>query len=249
MSIILNNPTYRTRGKVIFSYIGEEWRDITVWDIAPYYMISNFGRIYSKKNDHLLKIKLSPYGYASNNLYMINSNKPKTFFRHRLLMMTFKPIENPELFHVNHIDGNKLNNYIGNLEWCTCQENLQHARETGLSPDITGENNPMAILTESQVHLICEGICERLSYSDICIYKLNMEPTDNLCRMIGAIRRGERWDFISERYISLMFQIIDNSLLIVKYMKYVLCFLKDMKQTTLWRYSDLLKEMVMTKLL
>lgn len=50
---------------------------------------------------------------------------------HRLVAMTFLP--NPHRFPcVNHIDGNKLNNSVGNLEWCTHSQNVRHAIETGL---------------------------------------------------------------------------------------------------------------------
>jgi hypothetical protein len=46
--------------------------------------------------------------------------------------MTFKPITNPSELEVNHIDGNKLNNSLENLEWVTKQENLSHAWDNNL---------------------------------------------------------------------------------------------------------------------
>ena len=49
---------------------------------------------------------------------------------HRLLMMAFRPVESMEKLQVNHIDGNKQNNNFENLEWCTTQENLNHAIRT-----------------------------------------------------------------------------------------------------------------------
>lgn len=51
---------------------------------------------------------------------------------HRALMETFVP--NPQNFpHINHIDGNKLNNTLSNLEWCSSQHNTQHAHDLGLA--------------------------------------------------------------------------------------------------------------------
>lgn len=56
---------------------------------------------------------------------------------HRLLMETFIP--NPNNYpHINHIDGNKLNNSLDNLEWCSVKHNTQHAIQLGLMKP-TGE--------------------------------------------------------------------------------------------------------------
>lgn len=58
-------------------------------------------------------------------------NKPKSIMLHRIIAMAF--IENPKNYPcVNHKDGNKKNNNISNLEWCTQKYNILHARATGL---------------------------------------------------------------------------------------------------------------------
>ena len=59
-----------------------------------------------------------------------HNGESKKFFVHRLVMLAFSPIENPELFQVNHIDGNPLNNTLENLEWVTEKENHKHYKET-----------------------------------------------------------------------------------------------------------------------
>jgi hypothetical protein len=69
---------------------------------------------------------------------------------HRLVAIAFIP--NPENKpQVNHIDGNKANNSVDNLEWCTSSENLKHAHETGLKKSPKFETNPNAKLTKKEV--------------------------------------------------------------------------------------------------
>ena len=46
---------------------------------------------------------------------------------HRVVLSTFCPLLDDSNYQVNHIDGNKSNNNLSNLEWCTCKENIQHA--------------------------------------------------------------------------------------------------------------------------
>ena len=80
---------------------------------------------------------------------------------HKAVAYTFLP--NPKnLPEVNHKDGNKTNNNINNLEWCTSRENQQHKYDTGLldKSKISGENNHSSKLSVEDVqyirdHYIC----------------------------------------------------------------------------------------------
>lgn len=87
------------------------------------------GKVYSKRRDCFLTGGTYPNGYEFVGLSV--DGKTKNFMRHRLVALAFIP--NPQnLPYVNHIDGDKKNNHVNNLEWCTPKENVQHAIRTGL---------------------------------------------------------------------------------------------------------------------
>lgn len=99
-------------------------------DGYPGYFASSEGKIYSETSGKELK-QMFKKGYMQVCLY---NNKIQTWeLVHRLIASAFLQNEDgkPE---VNHKDGNTLNNAEQNLEWCTRDENLRHAYETGLSP-------------------------------------------------------------------------------------------------------------------
>ncbi len=111
----------------------EKWKII---DNYSDYQVSNLGRIKSLKKwndglkERILKFRIGKHGYSY--VVLCKNDIRKTLKVHRLVLMTFKPIVNPEYFQCNHIDGNKLNNNIDNLEWCSPKENTNHAIKTGL---------------------------------------------------------------------------------------------------------------------
>lgn len=90
------------------------------------YLIDENGTIINK-NTSCIKIGTSNNigkGYLYVDLY--KNGKRKRFYIHRLVAETFIP--NPENKpYINHIDGNPKNNNVGNLEWCTPLENVEHA--------------------------------------------------------------------------------------------------------------------------
>lgn len=91
----------------------------------PKYSISINGDVWSELKKRFLKPHICHHGYKSVFL------GKKLLKVHRLIAINFIP--NPDNKPcVNHKDGNKLNNSLENLEWCTYQENTKHAWETGL---------------------------------------------------------------------------------------------------------------------
>lgn len=91
----------------------------------PNYEVNNFGEVRNKKTGRILKQRPNERGYMN---LMIDGITEKT---HRLVADSFFDGDHSGL-DVNHIDCNKQNNFIGNLEWCTRKENAIHALQNGL---------------------------------------------------------------------------------------------------------------------
>lgn len=92
------------------------------------YSISNKGEIYSIRQNKILKQKIDKYGYK---VIILRDEQVKkhNIFIHRLVAIYF--ISNPNnLPCINHKDGNKFNNHVDNLEWCTVKENNLHKSTT-----------------------------------------------------------------------------------------------------------------------
>ena len=99
-------------------------------NISTSYFITEDGKCYNSNTGKYLLGQIGKNGYLSYNLTLPNGNK-KRYYAHRLVAIAY--ISNPEnKKEINHIDGNKLNNYIDNLEWVTTQENQQHALQKEL---------------------------------------------------------------------------------------------------------------------
>ena len=91
------------------------------------YEVSNLGKVRNIKSGRILKSHLNHNGYLKHSLY--KHDKQKELFLHRIIAIAF--IDNPgKKPQVNHIDENKLNNDLSNLEWCTERENLIHGTRT-----------------------------------------------------------------------------------------------------------------------
>jgi len=128
----------------------EIWRDIK--DYEGYYQVSNLGNVrsldrtlknknglYTRKGKMLKKL-INSKGYYVVNLRKNCTHKIQTI--HRIIAETF--ISNKNNYPcVNHIDGNKLNNSLDNLEWCTYSHNIKEAFRLGLNKYTYKENfNP-----------------------------------------------------------------------------------------------------------
>jgi len=175
----------------------EEWREV-----FKDYEVSSFGKVRSKKRvvirsngrPHLIGERILRQaiwnGYHKVGVTINGKNCTKSV--HRLVADAFleKRIGKNE---VNHIDGNKGNNSVSNLEWCNRSENVLHAFKTGLSVSLVGENNSsskidsMQALTIKTMHQAGFGSSEISKKYGISL---------NICK---DIKRGKTWKWLLKK--------------------------------------------------
>jgi len=122
----------------------EQWKEIKE---CENYLISNTGKIKHKRLNRLLSPQENKGGYLICGIY--KGKKRKFILLHRAVLESFGP-RRLNGTACNHVDGNKKNNNIHNLEWVTRSENQIHAHRLGLA-EKSGANNPRAKLTFKDV--------------------------------------------------------------------------------------------------
>lgn len=147
----------------------EQFKQILLNGIPSQYIISSYGYVITTRYHRTEKItRLVPYectgGYVKVRLS--DPGDPKqthAFTVHRLVAEYFIPNirHKPE---VNHIDGNKKNNAIWNLEWVDRSENMEHAFRTGLAVAKQGDENQNTKFSDAQIKEVCE-LLESVKYT------------------------------------------------------------------------------------
>lgn len=104
--------------------------EIEIWKVIPglggRYSASSFGRIMNNKTLRVRKTKMNRNGYIDITLQ--ENKKPRTFQVHRLVMLAFHNITNPQDFEVDHQDTIPTNNRLDNLQWLPSDQNKQRKR-------------------------------------------------------------------------------------------------------------------------
>ena len=122
-------------------------------EIKDYYTVNDKGEFFSDNSGKMKTRNRAGTEYQIINFMTIDGKK-RTFRAHRLVLMAFNPVKNMDKLEVNHIDGNKKNNNLSNLEWCTGSENQRHAFKTGLQKARKGESSNFSKLKEKDIDLI-----------------------------------------------------------------------------------------------
>lgn len=161
------------------------WRAIP--SLEGRYEASENGDIRHIANHKPRRARRNKNGYMQMNFSLNDgTGKTKTILVHKLIAETF--IENPDkLPYINHIDGDKTNNHVSNLEWCTASENISHAFGMGLAANKKGEESSLAKFTNEQVREIRYIHGKGVSETSLAVLLGVSQST------IGRIVRGERY--------------------------------------------------------
>lgn len=131
------------------------WKDIIGWE--KYYEISDEGKVRNKLTRHIKVTDRNNCGYHRVTLYNKNNYPQKQrFFVHRLVAVHF--INNPNnLEQINHIDSDKNNNCVSNLEWCSARENTTKSFIEG---NANKRYRPFKCIFEDETELKCNTTTE-----------------------------------------------------------------------------------------
>ena len=143
----------------------EQWRE---WPQDPRIMVSNMGNVISYKSGVGRPLKV----YHNNRGYQMvsaGSDHSPSRYVHRLVAETWMP--NPNHYkEVNHINGDKDDNSVENLEWTTRSENLRHAHRTGLKKHTGGpKGTPIRIVETGETFESLRECARRIGVSQPAI--------------------------------------------------------------------------------
>lgn len=182
-----------------FIFNNEEiWFPLNCFDIRKdTYEISNFSRIRRIIDHHILSIN----NYGNYSLISLNTDfSRKSYKVARLVAEMFCIKQSIYKNQVNHINLDKCDDSISNLEWTTNKENIQHAIDNGVHPaSKLGEDNIRSIFTDELVNSICKLMEDNYSNNDI-ISLLELEKSESVYNLLRNIRKKNSWNSISDNY-------------------------------------------------
>lgn len=179
--------------------IKEMWKDIKGYE--GIYQASNLGRIKSlnynqQKYEKILKPVKQKTGY-----YLVNL-KGNALLLHRVIANTF--LENPNNFKtINHKDGNKANNSVDNLEWCSYSDNLKHAYKNKLKIATSNHLKKKIIQYDKNYNFIKIWGCSKDIEREL---KISHSNISKCCKHIlhNNTAGGYKWEYLTDEQISNM---------------------------------------------
>ena len=176
----------------------EEWRVCTYPGVKPdMYEVSSWGRVRNMKTNYILNFAKN-HGYYMFGIKI--NGKTKHISVHRVIAYEFLCYDENKCI-VNHINGNKMNNYLKNLEWVTMRENIVHACYTRLLIPAKGEGSGRSKLTETDVRHICELLVKFNGYVGLVYDNLTTVERDKTSiSNISSIKLKKTWSLISDEY-------------------------------------------------
>lgn len=152
------------------------------------YSISDDGRVMNNRNGNILK------AFETYNGYLRVGLNGKYIRVHLLVANAFLQSTKREGMQVNHIDGNKLNNHVSNLEWCSAKDNIRHAYEIGLKVvSYKNIHEPKAVI---QTDLDDNFIARYESLKEVeRTLGFNNSNISKACRRVQMTAYGYKWHY------------------------------------------------------
>lgn len=177
-NVVLPYSIYNAEGAEV-NMIKEIWKPIKGYE--GYYSVSNTGNVKSDRRNKLLSPKTDKDGYFE---YCFCVNEERRYFRgHRLVAAAF--IDNPkDYLIINHKDGNKQNNTVGNLEWCDVFYNTIHGNRRNTDKRI------LSSLTKTDfIEMVRLYRDERYSFQDLIVH-FNLDVSRD---QVSEVLKGRRF--------------------------------------------------------
>lgn len=167
------------------------WKRIVIEGQETHYEVSHRGSVYNTESEKMLHQTNNSNGYLKVSLRLPDGTE-RSFLVHRLVALAFIPNDVPERNQVNHINGDKEDNRVSNLEWVTDQENKIHGVRTGLYK--VGEDHGRAVYKDEDIHKVCRLLSKGYKPKEIA------GMTNVSLEMINHIKNGDNWLHISCNY-------------------------------------------------